>query len=161
MQSETAPASHPDFPSHLPLIHHNISFLLHRYGLDEERERLRHETGGEGPPFEWESGRPDWDGLIENAEAMEEDPAIDAEQNFEHPLVLRAEDLFHQLSERSEEEQWLPETVQAEHPLLELINATMCVGGKLAGALNGGLWPPELDHCACEGRGEDHLKRAV
>jgi len=33
MQSETAPASHPDFPSHLPLIHHNISFLLHRYGL--------------------------------------------------------------------------------------------------------------------------------
>ena len=36
MQSETAPASHPDFPSHLPLIHHNISFLLHRYGLGED-----------------------------------------------------------------------------------------------------------------------------
>jgi len=116
--------------------------------LDEERERLRHETGEQEPPFEWESGRPDWDGLIENAEAMEEDPAMDAEQNFEHPLVLRAEDLFHQLSERSEEEQWLPENAQAEHPLLELINATMCIGGKLAGALNGGLWPPALDHCA-------------
>lgn len=116
--------------------------------LDEERERLRIETGEPEPPAEWEPGQPDWDALVEKAAAMEPDPELEERLKFEHPLVRQAADLFHLLHEQSESEQWLPEDAQAEHPVQELINATMCIGPKLAGALNGGRWPPTLDHCA-------------
>jgi len=86
--------------------------------------------------------------LIDEAEATEPEPEIITEERFEHPLGRRAADLFHRLHEHSDSEQWLPENPQAEYPVLEVINSTMWVGPKLAGALTGGRWPPELQNCA-------------
>jgi hypothetical protein len=35
-----------------------------------------------------------------------------------------------------------------EHPVTELLDAAMIAGPKLAGALNGRDWPPDVDFCA-------------
>ena len=145
------------------LLLDRVQARLHREGvdadysriLDEERERLRRELGEPEPDEAWKPEPPDWDAIIgageeaaEAAEAAAHNPEIDPWPDEDHPLVERATNLFHWLSEQADEDNWLPEHAQEEHPVNALLNATMCVGPKLAGALNGGLWPPSLDMCA-------------
>ena len=44
----------------------------------------------------------------------------------------------------SEVAEWLPKDVQAEHPLLEIVNSATSASAKLGGALGrGGEWPPD------------------
>jgi hypothetical protein len=118
--------------------------------LDEERARLQRELGEPEPAADWEPGgeeRDAWWGAAEAA-AAEPDPERQERLKFEHPLVLLASDLFMWLHEQAEVENWVPDDAQAEHPVHELLNATMCVGPKLAGALNRDEWPPDVDFCA-------------
>jgi hypothetical protein len=121
--------------------------------LRKEMERLRRERGEPEPPADWERDEA-WaeelhhleDAMLENADLNEEDETDFPDEA--HPLVERAKNLFLDLNEYSEEENWLPESAMSEHPVAALINATMSVGPKLAGALNRGPWPPELENCA-------------
>ena len=118
--------------------------------LAEERERLRVERGEPEPPAEWEEGYVDWAAQWDDveAEAAECDLELEERASFEHPLVRRAFALFEWLHEQAESEKWIPDGAQAEHPVRELIDSAMSIAPKLAGALNSGDWPPELDFCA-------------
>ncbi len=118
--------------------------------LEEELERLRRERGEPEPPKEWEVGYVDIDALWEEAEAevanRDEDDLDEDEE--EHSLVERATELFRYLHATAEEEDWVPADAQAEHPVVELVRAVMCVGPKLAGALRREPWPPPVEVCA-------------
>lgn len=122
--------------------------------LREEMARLRRERGEPEPPADWEKDA-GWaeelhqleDALMEDTDLGDEETAAEL-ADVDHPLVERAMDLFMNLTEYSEEENWLPDSTMEEHPVAALITATMSVGPKLAGALNREPWPPELEHCA-------------
>ena len=43
---------------------------------------------------------------------------------------------------------WMPDDASEEHPVAELVSGVMKAGAKLAGALNGQDWPPEVESCA-------------
>ncbi len=121
--------------------------------LREEMARLRRERGEPEPPEDWEQDKVWADELRQLEEAMIENADLDEEDesdfpDADHPLVERAKNMFLDLSEWSEEENWLPPGAMPEHPVAALINATMCVAPKLAGALNSGRWPPEREFCA-------------
>jgi hypothetical protein len=62
-----------------------------------------------------------------------------------HPLTMRARELALRVSEEVEKQNWCPDGVHGEHPVLQLVSSLMCVGPKLAGALGApGDWPPPL-----------------
>ena len=63
-------------------------------------------------------------------------------------MAARAFDLSLRLIDETEAGGWLPADAGEEHPVVELVNATMKTGAKLAGALNGTDWPPEVEFCA-------------
>jgi len=121
--------------------------------LDEERERLRRERGEPEEPEptpEEEAERASW---IEEANAAAEEALakMEAEKWKEkkpepHPFVERCRKFSSRVHHEIEENGWLPDDAQFEHPLLEIINGTMAASAKLAGAL--GLnrgdeeWPP-------------------
>lgn len=119
--------------------------------LEEEIERLRRERGEPEPTEEDLARNAQW---IEEANRADEealanpDPAREAELEYRHPLVERLTELHLGLHDQAEAENWVPEDAGQEHPVQELLDATMIAGAKLAGALNGGLWPPRLDFCA-------------
>jgi len=107
--------------------------------LDEEMERLRRERGEPEPTAEDLERNAEW--IEEMNRAAEEtlanpDPEIEAELRIRHPLVERTSELSHQLRDTAEAENWLPADAGPEHPVRELIDATMIAGAKLAGALN-------------------------
>lgn len=119
--------------------------------IEEELERRREERGDKPLTPEQEAERSAW--MDEMNRAAEEalahpDPELEAELNFKHPLAEQAFELTLRLHREPEERGWVPASAGREHPVVELINATNCAGAKLAGALNGGSWPPELDICA-------------
>jgi hypothetical protein len=119
--------------------------------LEEEIERLRRERGEPEPTEEDLARNAEW--IEEANRAAEEelanpDPEREAELEYRHPLVERLTELHVRLHDQAEAENWVPEDAGQEHPVQELLDATMIAGAKLAGALNGGLWPPELDFCA-------------
>ncbi len=120
--------------------------------LEEERARLRHELGEPEPePIEFEDLAGDdelaaW--FEEMSDAGLEEAAETSGRMEKHPLVDRATDLFYLLHELNETESWVTPEAQVEHPVRALIEATMGVGPKLAGALAGRRWPPPLDFCA-------------
>jgi len=62
--------------------------------------------------------------------------------------VTRATELSVRMRATAKAERWLPENALPEHPVAELLDATMIAGPKLAGALNGRYWPPEIEFCA-------------
>ncbi len=119
--------------------------------LEEELERLDREESRPEPTPEK---------LARNAERMEEinqaaeeavanpDSELEEELEFKHPLVERVTEFSFQLHETAEAEGWLPDDAGLEHPVAELLDATMIAGPKLAGALNGRAWPPPVDFCA-------------
>ncbi|MBI2511884.1 MAG: hypothetical protein HYV96_07895 [Opitutae bacterium] len=119
--------------------------------LEEEIERLRRERGEPEPTEEDRARSAEW---IEemNAAADEAlahpDPEVEEQLRFRHPLVERTTELHVRLHQQAEAENWIPADAGQEHPVQELLDATMIAGAKLAGALNGREWPPELGFCA-------------
>ena len=120
----------------------------------EERARLMRERGEvehEPTPAEQEERRR-WIEEV-NAAAMEALADQDAEvwkeeDDFEgqHPLVGECVDLSVRLHRDVHGGTWLPEDAHREHPLIEIVDALMCAGAKLAGALcmtDPDEWPPD------------------
>lgn len=123
----------------------------HEKILEEEIERMHRERGEPEPTPEQLARNDEW--IEEANRAAEEvlqnpDPELEAEMKIRHPLVERATELSLQLRGTAKQEDWLPENATQEHPVAERLNATMIVGVKLAGALNGRAWPPPVDFCA-------------
>ncbi|MFC7336673.1 hypothetical protein ACFQY0_05760 [Haloferula chungangensis] len=120
--------------------------------LKEERERMKRESGEpeEVVTPEMEEERRQW---IEELNAAAEEAASeleaekwkgDGERNTRdrHPLVDRGLDLSVRLFK--EVADWLPDDVQAEHPLLEIVNSASSASAKLGGALSEeNEWPPD------------------
>jgi hypothetical protein len=114
----------------------------------EERERLRRERGEpERSTFKPadEADRPEWidahNADFEEAMAREgEPPELEADPLFEH-----CQELGFRVRENIEQNAWLPEDAQEEHPLNALQYGIWSASAKLAGALNGrgDEWPPE------------------
>jgi hypothetical protein len=119
--------------------------------LEEEIERMQRERGEPEATPEQLARKAEWIEEMNRAgeEALENpDPEVEAELNYEHPLVERAIELSLQMLATAKAEGWLPENHTSEHPVAELLDATMIAGPKLAGALNGRYWPPEIEFCA-------------
>lgn len=119
--------------------------------LHEEIERMREEQGEPEPTPEQLARNAEW--IEEANRAAEEalqnpDPELEAERRISHPLVERATEFSLQLRGTAKQEGWLPKNATQEHPVAELLDATMIAGAKLAGALNGRAWPPPVDFCA-------------
>ncbi len=119
--------------------------------LEEELERRRQERHEEPLTPEQEAERDAW--VDEMNRAAEEyladpDPEFEAEMHQEHPLAEQAFELSARMWQDVEARHWAPEDASQEHPVVELINATSSASAKLAGALNGCTWPPEIDFCA-------------
>jgi hypothetical protein len=118
--------------------------------LLEEIERRARERGE--PPLtpQEETEREAWIDEMNRAaeEATLEADEFDEDFDRQHPLVERTQELatrvYHYLKDRGA----ISEGCGPEHPLVELVNGTMCAGPKLAGALNGRPWPLDLDECA-------------
>ncbi len=116
--------------------------------MREERERLRRERREPEPePLtpEKEAERAEWidamNANFEEAMAKEgEPPEMEADPLFEH-----CQELSGRVHDEIDENGWLPEGAQAEHPLNELTHGIWSAAAKLAGALNGRFedWPPE------------------
>lgn len=119
--------------------------------LEEEIERLHRDEGRPQPTPEQLERNAEW--IDEMNRAAEEalsnpDPEAEKELEFEHPLVTRVTEFSLQLRATAKAEAWRPVDAGNEHPVSELLDATMIAGPKLAGALNGRYWPPEVDFCA-------------
>ncbi len=119
--------------------------------LDEERERQRIEFGEPPPPPDLETEGPslaELSAAADEAWRLNPDPDLEARLDRTHPLVETSHDLWERLHYLANEHGWVPADAQEEHPVVAMITSTMCVGPKLAGALNGDSWPPELEFCA-------------
>jgi len=119
--------------------------------LEEEIERLHREEGLPGPTLERQARSAEW--IEEMNRAGEEalanpDPEVEQELEYEHPLVTRVTELALQWRRTAEAEGWRTEHAGQEHPVNELLDASLIAGPKLAGALNGRYWPPEIEFCA-------------
>ncbi|MBI2518069.1 MAG: hypothetical protein HYV95_14285 [Opitutae bacterium] len=118
---------------------------------EEEIARLRRERGEPEPSPEQRARNAEWMEEMNRAAAEAEqnpDPALEEQRDGQHPLAERAFEFTLQLHQQAETEGWLRKNAGPEHPVAELVNATSCAGAKLAGALNGRDWPPELELCA-------------
>jgi hypothetical protein len=119
--------------------------------LEEEIDRLHREEGRPEPTPEQLARNAGWIEDMNRAagEALANpDPEVEKEMEFEHPLVKRVTEFSLQLRNTAKAGGWRPKSAGNEHPVCELLDATMIAGPKLAGALNGQYWPPEVDFCA-------------
>jgi len=119
--------------------------------LEEEIDRLHREEGHPEPTPEQEAERAEWIEEMNRAagEALANpDPEQEAESRARHPLVERVSEFSIQLRRTARDEGWIPQDATQEHPVVELLDATMIAGAKLAGALNGRHWPPAIEFCA-------------
>lgn len=142
--------------------------------LEEEIARLRRERGEPEPTPEQLARNAEWMAELEQAAAEleaetdeEEDddesgPGIEADETVsaddpdedddpfgdKHPLAERAYRLSLRLMREPEEFGWATEDMAEEHPVAELIGASMKAGVKLAGALDGEDWPPDINFAA-------------
>ncbi len=144
----------------MDLLMDRIMARLEREGLDdgqfeiimeEERERLRRESGEPEPEplSHWE--KLERDAMIrEMNEAAQE--ALEQEETLperkEHPLVKTCHELGSRLFHDVRDHRWLPDHALQEHPLNEVVFGVQCAGAKLAGALNPHFedddeWPPD------------------
>ena len=119
--------------------------------LEEELERRRQERKEPPSTPEQEAQRAEW--IKEMNQAAEEamanpDPEMEAELEREHPLAERAYELSLRLMQEPEANGWLPPDATEEHPLADLGSSAAKAGAKLAGALNGQDWPPDVEFCA-------------
>lgn len=136
-----------------------IEARLRREGPDADYEKI---LGEELDRLDREEGRPELtpEQLERNAEWIEElnrageealenpDPELETELAYRHPLVERVMQLALTMRRRAKVESWRPKDASPEHPVAELLDAILIAGPKLAGALNGRHWPPEIEFCA-------------
>lgn len=117
--------------------------------MEEELERQRRERGEKPLTPEEEAER---DALMEDAHrAAEEaaaDPELQAEFGIEHPLVAIAQALTIRLMQEPQARGWIPPDANEEHAVIDLASSVASGGAKLAGALNGYTWPPDVLYCA-------------
>ena len=117
--------------------------------LHEELERLRRERGEPEPTPEQLARNAEWLEEINRAgEETRGDPELSERLDHKHPLAAGAFELSLRLMRASKENAWVPAGASEEHPAVELVGAVMKAGAKLAGALNGRDWPPDVDVCA-------------
>jgi hypothetical protein len=117
--------------------------------LYEEINRMRKERGEPEPTPEQRARSAEW--IKEMNHAAEEavnDPGLRKEAEREHPLAAKAHELALQMMSEAEERGWVKEHDSEEHPVADLIGAVLKASAKLAGALNGDDWPPEIEFCA-------------
>lgn len=119
--------------------------------LEEEVERRSRERG-EPPPTPEEEARQaerieEMNRIAEEALAHP-DPEIEEELRRKHPLAERAFELSLRLMREPEKNGWLPPDASEEHPLADLGGSVAKASAKLAGALNGTRWPPDMMFCA-------------
>jgi hypothetical protein len=116
--------------------------------VGEELERRRRERGETPPTPEEEEARElrvdEWNRITREAA---NDPDSRETAEVEHQLALRARDLAGRLMDEPEEHGWISESAQREHPVAELSSYAMQAAAKLAGALDGREWPPDIDDC--------------
>jgi hypothetical protein len=127
--------------------------------LDEELEQRRLERGE--PPLtpEDEERSAEWiDELNRAAEEAVNDPGALAEAHQKHPLAERAFEFSVRLHKDVDNHGWVPAGASSEHPVAELVATAMQASAKLAGALNGGNYPPRVNNC---GHVIARLKRAA
>jgi hypothetical protein len=137
--------------------------------IAEELERRRQERGEKPLTPEQEAKRSEWVDEMNRAAEEAIDHATDEEPEpafrKKHPLAEQAFELSLRLHREPEERRWIPDDALEEHPLVELINAASCAGAKLAGALDGGDWPPAVEFCATKivrlKRARGHLDDAL
>ncbi len=122
---------------------------------EEERARMKRERGTkekEQTPEE-AARRAAW---IEEMNAITREASADVEAEKwkddgepepSHPLVERASDLAIRIHHELRDGGWMPEDGSDEHPLHEIIGASMSAAAKLAGAFgmgaHGNEWPPD------------------
>ena len=116
--------------------------------LEEELERRRRERGEEPPTPEEEAQRAAWiEEMNRAAEEALNDPELAAEVERTHPLAERAHELALRLFHEPGARGWVPDEASPEHPVVELMASAGKAGAKLAGALNGRDWPPDVMEC--------------
>ncbi|HLP25465.1 MAG TPA: hypothetical protein VK477_07300 [Acidobacteriota bacterium] len=120
--------------------------------LEEEIERLNREHPEPEPTPEQVARNEAWLEEFNRTakEALEnpDDEGEDEEFSAEHPVAVRAKELFELWSERADAAGWVPEDAVEEHPVQELLDAMMKVHVKCAAWLNRREWPPEVEVCA-------------
>ncbi|HEY1109562.1 MAG TPA: hypothetical protein VGE76_13035, partial [Opitutaceae bacterium] len=117
--------------------------------MEEELERQRRERG-EAPLSPEEEAERDAQ-LEEASRAAEEaanDPDLQAELAIEHPLVVTAQELALRLMQEPESRGWIPPDANEEHAVVDMAASVASGCAKLAGALNGYTWPPDVIDCA-------------
>ena len=116
--------------------------------LEEELERRRAERGEKPLTPEEEAERAAWiDEMNRTAEEALDDPELLARVERKHPLAERAHELAVRLFQEPGERGWVPDEAGPEHPVVELMASAGKAGAKLAGALNGRDWPPNVMEC--------------
>lgn len=116
--------------------------------LHDELKRAREERG-EPPPTPEESAAQEarveeWNRAMSEAG----DDADPDDEPADHPLAERAHELTVRLMREPGEFGWVPADASEEHPLVDVAAASSKASAKLAGALNGEPWPPDLEFCA-------------
>jgi hypothetical protein len=114
--------------------------------LAEEIERARRERGEPEPTPEEEEENRRWIEEI-NAAAAELDEHSEPGGEEPHPLMRRARELSTRVATEIEAHSWEPDDAVREHPVVELQTSLMKAGGKLAGAIGWGEWPPPRMLC--------------
>lgn len=134
-----------------------IHFRMEREGDDADLERIieeeiqRLDGGTIKDEAGWKENTADFDLELDiGFEGIEYD-------RFAHPLVERVQELAGQLFETKRDRDWVPKGAMEEHPVAYLLESVAKAGAKMAGALNGQDWPPEINHC---GMTIARLKRA-
>jgi hypothetical protein len=117
--------------------------------MHEEIERLRAERGDPEPTPEQLERNAGWiDEINQAGREAANDPELAKQQARKHPLAERAFELSLRLGRAEKKNKWLPDDATEEHPVAELVGGVMKAGAKLAGALDGENWPPDVDSCA-------------
>lgn len=117
--------------------------------LEEEIDRLRRERGEPEPTPEQLARNTEWiDEMNQVGEEALQDSELEREMRQTHPLAERALELALRLRREAKTGGWIPTGASEEHPVMELTFSLMKASAKLAGALNGQDWPPDLNFCA-------------
>ena len=99
---------------------------------------------------EEEADRAEWvEEMIRAAQeaALDPDPELDEVLERKHPLAERAFEFNVRLIREVDESGWIPPDAPADHAVADLVSSIMQGSAKLAGALNGETWPPDVDVC--------------
>lgn len=119
--------------------------------LSEELDRRAQERGEDPRTPEDEERHAEWveamNSIFDEALA-EPDPEWEAQREMKHGVAVRAHDFALRVCELVDHSGLMAEALSSEHPAVELENGLQFAAAKLAGALNGREWPPNLHFCA-------------